>query len=185
MRVRADPSRTHPPVVLALAIAALTVAVGCGHQHRRADPPILVPWHRIGDIALGASREPVLGEYGPEPELGYRLHGGSVQVDFDGDRVVAIRFSTRYYRTKSGLGVGSKIPLGRCHRTRSSRCEHRWHGFVWNAWVREKPCSCWVKVGRGPRSLPATVKNFLKPWFFIDVRRGRVSSFYFASRFVD
>jgi hypothetical protein len=30
-----------------------------------------------------------------------------------------------------------------------------------------------------------TVKNFLKPWFFIDVRRGRVSSFYFASRFVD
>jgi hypothetical protein len=22
--------------------------------------------------------------------------------------------------------------------------------------LREKPCSCWVKVGRGPRSLPAT-----------------------------
>jgi hypothetical protein len=28
-------------------------------------------------------------------------------------------------------------------------------------------------------------KNFLEPWFFIDVRQGRVSSFYFASKFID
>jgi hypothetical protein len=42
-----------------------------------------------------------------------------------------------------------------------------------------------VKVGRGPQSLPATTDNFLKPWTFIDVRHGRVTSFYFASRFVD
>jgi hypothetical protein len=40
-------------------------------------------------------------------------------------------------------------------------------------------------VGRGARSLPATGDNFLKPWFFIDVRRGRVSGFYFALKFVD
>jgi len=44
---------------------------------------------------------------------------------------------------------------------------------------------CWVKVGVASRSLAATAKNFLKPSFFIDVRRGRVSSFYFASKFVD
>jgi hypothetical protein len=36
-----------------------------------------------------------------------------------------------------------------------------------------------------PHSLPATTGNFLKPWFFIDVQRGRVSSFYFALKFVD
>jgi hypothetical protein len=183
MRVRADPSRTHPPVVAALA--TVLVAAGCGHRHGHTDPPILVPWHRIGDIALGKPRESVLREYGPEPELGYRLHGGRVQVDFDAGRVVAIRVSTRYYRTRSGLGVGSTIPLGPCHRTSFSRCEHRWHGFVWNAWVREKPCSCWVKVGRGPRSLPVTTRNFLKPWFFIDIRHGRVAGFYFNLRFVD
>jgi hypothetical protein len=44
--------------------------------------------------------------------------------------------------------------------------------------------SCWTKVGLGARSLTVTAKNFLKPWFFIDVRHGRVTSFYFASRFV-
>ena len=149
------------------------------------DPPVLVPWRRIGSIALGAPRAGVIERYGDQPALGYRLHRGVVQVAFRRGRVDSIWFSTRFYRTTSGLGVGSRIPLGPCHRTRTGRCEHRWHGFVWNAWAREKPCRCWVKVGRGSRSLPATAANFLKPWTFIDVRRGRVSSFYFAARFVD
>jgi hypothetical protein len=138
------------------------------------DPPIFVPWSRVGDISLGGFEAEVKAEYGPEPYFGYRLHGGRLYVAFDRGRVSEIRFSTPYYRTKAGFGVGSRIPPRRY-----------WHGFVWNAWVREKPCSCWVKVGRGPRSLPATGRNFLKPWFFIDVRRGRVSAFYWALKFVD
>ena len=138
------------------------------------DPPVFVPWSRIGDIALGGFKEEVEAEYGSQPYFGYRLHGGRVIVDYDRGRVSAIRFSTPYYRTKSGFGVGSRIPPRRY-----------WHGFIWNAWVREKPCSCWVKVGRGPRSLPATTDNFLKPWFFIDVRHGRISGFYFNLKFVD
>ena len=169
----------------AALLAVAIVAVGCSSGSRRADPPVLVPWHKIGDIGLGDPKERVLRDYGKEPELGYRLHGGTVQVGFDGGRVTSIWFSTRYYRTKSGFGVGSRIPLGPCHRTKASRCEHRWHGFVWNLRLREKPCSCWVKVGRGRRSLPATTRNFLKPWFFIHLRRGRVSRFYFALKFVD
>jgi hypothetical protein len=48
----------------------------------------------------------------------------------------------------------------------------------------KKACNCW-KVGLGAQSLPVSFKNFLKPWFFIDVRQGRVSSFYFASKFID
>jgi hypothetical protein len=64
-------------------------------------------------------------------------------------------------------------------------CLHLWHGFMWNLTLREGPCHCWVKFGHGRRSLPATGDNFLKPWFFIDVRHGRIASFYFASRFVD
>jgi hypothetical protein len=161
------------------------MAAGCGSGTRHDDPPVLIPWHKIGDIGLGSSKERVLHEYGKQPELGYRIHRGIVQVGFDHGRVTSIWFSTRYYRTKGGIGVGSKIPQGPCHRTHTRRCERRWHGFVWNEWVSEKPCGCWTKVGRYARSQAVTTENFLKPWFFINVRRGRISSFYFASRFVD
>jgi len=167
------------------AVLAVAVAAGCASATPRSDPPVLVPWDRIGDIGLGGSKDHVLREYGKQPALGYRLHDGVVQVGFDRGRVTSLWFSTGYYRTKTGLGVGSRIPMGPCHRTRTRRCERRWHGFVWNEDVREKPCGCWTKVGRSPQSLPVTAKNFSKPWFFINVRRGRISSFYFASRFVD
>ena len=139
-----------------------------------SDPPVFYLSGRVGDISLRELRIEVEAEYGPEPSNGYRLHGSRVVVGYDHGKVTDLRFSTSYYRTKGDFGVGSRTPRGR-----------RWHGFVWNAWWREKPCSCWVKVGSGPRSLPATVHNFLKPWFFIYVRRGRVTGFYFALRFVD
>jgi hypothetical protein len=54
-----------------------------------------------------------------------------------------------------------------------------------NKWVRDKPCTCWTKVGLGRESLPVTYTNFQKPWFFIDMRRGRVSDFYWDLKFVD
>jgi hypothetical protein len=149
------------------------------------DPPVFVPWSRIGDISLGGFMEEVEAEYGAEPTYGYRLHGGRVFVAYDHGRVSELRFSTPYYRTKRGFGVGSRIPLGPCHSMMGYKCLHLWHGFMWNLTLREKPCRCWVKVGRGRRSLPATGRNFLKPWFFIDVGRGRISAFYFALRFVD
>jgi hypothetical protein len=175
------------------------LAVGCSGSHvRHTDPPLLVPWSRIGDITLGEPKKRVEAEYGSEGhgyhvlvanqgivQGYYRLHGSPVFVTFQDGRVNAIEFSTRYYRTKSGFGVGSRIPFGRCYRTATNRCEHRWHGFVWDAWVREKPCECWVKVGRGAKSLPATVENFLKPWSVIYPRHGRVAGFYFAWKFVD
>src|SRR3954464_4530443 len=109
----------------AALLAVAIVAVGCSSGSRRADPPVLVPWHKIGDIGLGDPKERVLREYGSEPELGYRLHASRVYIEFDAVRVSAIRFSTPYYRTKSGFGVGSRIPLGACHHTTTSRCEHR------------------------------------------------------------
>src|SRR5438046_1912037 len=164
----------------ATLLAVAVVGAACSSGSRRADPPVLVPWHKIGDIGLGNPQKRVVREYGKEPEFGYRRHGSRVYVEFAEGRVSAIRFSTPYYRTKSGFGVGSRIPLGPCHRTMSYPCLHLWNGFMWNLTLREKPCSCWVKVGRGPRSLPATGRNFLKPWFFIDVHRGRVSGFYVA-----
>jgi hypothetical protein len=139
-----------------------------------SDPPVLALWGKVGGISLGEPAIQVESDYGSEPRGGYRLHGSTVSVSYRDRGVNEIRFSAPYYRTKSGFGVGSRIPPGRY-----------WHGFVWNAWVREKPCSCWVKVGGGRRSLPATVDNFLKPWFFIYVHHGRVSGFYFARKFID
>jgi hypothetical protein len=154
---------------------------------RAGDPPVLVPWRRIGDIALGESRTRVEREYGSGhgfqvPDQG---HGSRVFVTFEDSRVNELDFTTRYYWTKSGFGVGSAIPLGPCHRTATNACEHRWHGFVWNAWVKANPCHCWIKVDLGAQSRPATAANFLKPWFFIYTRRGRVARFHFALKFVD
>jgi len=181
----------------AAAVAASGSSVGFG----AADPPLFVPWSSIGDIALGESRARIEREYGSvghgfhvlqrngrngENVQGYyRLHGSRVMVTFYGNRVGEFGFSTAYYRTARGFGVGSRIPLGRCHRTASSRCEHRWHGFVYNAWSKGTPCSCWVKVGLGTQSLRATAASFEKPWFFIYLRNGRVHDFYFALKFVD
>jgi hypothetical protein len=162
------------------------VSGGCSGARR--DPPRLVPWNRIGDIRLGEAKKDVEADYGSAGhgyhvhvadqgivEGYYRLHGSRVDVTFENGRVSEIAFSTRYYRTKDGFGVGSRIPAGR----------HRWHGFLWNAYVRERPCGCWVKVGRGSTSLPATAANFGKPWTFLSVDHGRVTGIYFALKFVD
>lgn len=184
--------------VVALAIAApATACSGHGHHHA-VDPPLLVPWSRVGDIRLGEARARVEREYGrvshgyhvvqrygDTGEGYYRLHGSRVAVTFYGRRVGEIGFATRYYRTRSGFGVGSRIPLGPCHRTATSRCEHRWRGFVYNPTLREQPCSCWVKVGRGRRGRSIDSRNFGKPWFFIYLDRGRVAGFFFSLRYID
>ena len=176
---------------MVVLVGALASSCGSGG---RSDAPRLELTGRVGDIALGDPTTKVEREY-TRFHVTFRNHGltsgyfdlhhGRVLVTFDGGRVSALDVRTPYYRTKDGIGLGSTIPLGPCHKTAATRCDHRWRGFVWNAWVREKPCNCWVKVGRGRESLSATTKNFLKPWFFIDVRDGRVARFYFASRFID
>jgi hypothetical protein len=181
-----------------LAIAGGCTGIGSTGTATSLDPALLVPWSRIGDIALDESKARVQREYGSEghgyhvlQRYGdtvqgyYRLHGSRVIVTFYGDRVGELDFTTPYYRTNSGFGIGSRIPLGRCRKTTGRRCEHRWHGFVFDAWSKGSPCNCWVKVGRGVQSLPATTANFEKPWFFIYTRHGRVTGMYFALRFID
>jgi hypothetical protein len=163
-----------------------------------SDPPLLIPWSTIGNIALGASKTRVESEYGSEgtgyhvlqrnggaTQGYYWLHGSRVIVTFYGSRVGELDFTTPYYRTKNGFGVGSTIPSGPCHRTATGQCEHRWHGFVFDAWNKGTPCNCWVKVGLGAESLPATTANFLKPWFIIYTSHRRVTEIYFALKFID
>jgi hypothetical protein len=186
-------------VVMLALVAAL--AAGCssgtkyGHVAPKSDPPVLVPWRRVGDIWLGESKQRVereygafrvLQRYGDALQVEYpRLHRGGIVLTFYGTRVGALDVTSPYYRTKRGFGIGSRIPLGPCHRTATDPCERRWHGFIWNLRLREDPCGCWTKVGLGRRSLPATSENFLKPWFIIFVRHGRVSDFVFDLKYVD
>jgi hypothetical protein len=156
----------HTPIVKGRGLFVwLTVGVGClgfsgcRSTHVRAssvrgagDPRILVPWRRIGDIALGDSRARVEQEYGSArhgyhvfQRYGkgtvqgyYRLHGSELVVTFYGDRVGELEFGTPYYRTESGFGVGSAIPLGACHKTATNPCEHRWHGFLYNLRLKKR-----------------------------------------------
>jgi hypothetical protein len=156
-----------------------------------ADPPVLVPWNRVGGISLGESSTAVYRSYGKAnfhrlQRWGYlHLHASRVLVTFYGGRVGEIGFTSAYYRTSGGFGVGSVIPLGPCYRTATRNCEHRWHGFLYNEWNKGTPCNCWVKVGTHPTSLAVSVSNFEKPWFFIYTKHGRATYFYFALRYVD
>jgi prepilin-type processing-associated H-X9-DG protein len=104
----------------------------------------------------------------------YRLHNSRVYVTFWDGRVNELDFTTRYYRTTNGFGIGSTIPLGPCYRTATNLCEHRWHGFVWNAWKKETSCHCWFKATKP-----------LKPASAIFIRNGHVSQIYLAQKFVD
>lgn len=188
----------------ALTAAVLLFASGGNSLTSRSDaivsrdPPLLVPWTRAGDFVLGARESVIESEYGL-PGHGYHvqtrdngivegyfvLHGSRIFVTFEDGRLNELDFSSRYYRTKTGFGVGSRIPLGACHRVGGNSCQQRWHGFLWNAWTRQAPCNCWVKVGLESESLPVTAANFGKPWFFIYTKDGRASRFHLALKFVD
>jgi hypothetical protein len=165
------------------ATASASFAVGTVN-----DPPTFVPWKKIGDIGLGMYKSRVQYEYGGDRDgfhliqsLGpmysngeqgyYVLHGTHVIVAFYGNRVGEIGWSTPYYRTSSGFGAGSAIPLGACHKTATNPCEYRWNGFVFNSWFKG-PCNCWVR--ERPKQ---------HEWFYIYTRQGRVTSFYLATRY--
>jgi len=139
----------------ALAAVIVFLAAGCFSgavlAASASDPPRIVPWTSIGGIWLGQSRIRVEYVYGslrsamsPGGYAEYRLHGGRLFITYLRDRVAGITTTSRYYRTSEGLGVGTRIPLGRCHRV-SGRCEYRWRGFtlvndgrIWIKQVRQK-----------------------------------------------
>jgi len=147
---------------------------GCGST-KHAPPRLLVPWQSVGDIKLGEPLKQVRAEYGREGPYGYRLYGGMVDVESNFDtsgRVTWIYVTSRYYRTTSGFGVGSRFPTA-------------WRrSFIWNPTLKVDPCSCWVKVGTGKRSLPLPAR-FGIPWVIVDVAHGRVTSILLSSKYVD
>jgi hypothetical protein len=156
--------------VVAIIVAAALTA--CGTTAKCSDPPLLVPWTRVGNISLGEPFKQVAAESGRQARK-YRLHGGTVSLWGAQGRVNFIDFTTRYYRTKSGFGVGSRFPQS-------------WRrAFIWNGIVKLKPCGCWVRVGTGKRSLSATGANFGKPWVIVYVSRGRFREIFLSQKYLD
>ncbi len=120
-------------VLLAVAVLVVSI-VGSGEGLATTGPPRIVPWSEIGSAGLGMQRSAVEYRLGPTAgEAGsnsYVVPGGRLAVGFAGDRVSFVSTDSSYFETPDGIKVGTAIPLGRCHRTRSNRCEHRWNGFV-------------------------------------------------------
>ncbi len=87
-----------------LAGIALVCTPGSGATGNQ-DPPLLVPWSRVGDFSLGAPKMRVEKEYGTAGhgfhviaqqgdflEGYYLLHGGQVGITFEAGRVEGISF---------------------------------------------------------------------------------------------
>jgi hypothetical protein len=136
------------------ALAPLVVAVTTIQ-----DTPALVIHKSIGDVRLGMSRSEVVAAYGSGRTVRwphyfpvgvkyhgkvlyrttYWIHGGKLIVSYVEGRVKMIETTSRYYRTRSGVGVGTRIPRGPCHPDGYGGCRYRWRGFEYDecggAWL--------------------------------------------------
>jgi hypothetical protein len=150
--------------MVAWVVVLTAVSASAAAESRVLDPPRIVPWHRIGDVGLGMTETRVEYTYGQADEhvtpcgYSYHLHGGILDVDYSPSckrssnpdrRVLAIATDSSYYRTPSGLGVGSRIPLGPCHLKRGV-CEYRWNGFVYHP---DKQTPTWMLDARDGRRI--------------------------------
>ena len=120
-------------VILGLIAGLASAAAAFGFT----DSPTLVVGHQIGDMRLGESEAAVGYEYGGDCLSGcagledgslpgiriyrYRLHGGYIRVGYRSKHVVYLETNSSYYRSATGLRVGTAIPFGA-----------RWHQFRWH-----------------------------------------------------
>jgi hypothetical protein len=119
--------------IVGCTVAVAAALVFPAASRTASDPPRIVPWHQIGAVGLGMQRASVNYRYGNAlgPNPTYTVSGGHLNVGYAGNQVALIYTDSRRYRTTDGVGVGSQIPLGRCYRTRTSACQHRWHEFAY------------------------------------------------------
>jgi hypothetical protein len=123
------------------------------------DPPRIVLWHLIGRAGLGMSRAQVERVYGrpyydgPEPAQ-YTVPGGVLFVGYIRGKVAYVATSSRRYRTRTGLGVGTRIPFrgGRWHGFRLGRDAGTSVPMWWRyASYRGRPVTAFMDAtGKGP-----------------------------------
>lgn len=127
-----------PAPVAAMALLALfgtAGAVGARHSQQTQLSPTITPWHAVGGIGIGMVRAAVEYRYGTAPGEGtvlvYTVPGGTLFVQYHHARVTDLETNSRFFRTEDGFGIGSTIPLGRCHRI-AGRCRYTWRSFTLN-----------------------------------------------------
>jgi hypothetical protein len=99
------------------------------------DPPLIRPGRSIGGVALGMNEAEVRAAYGDpsaparsiaardRAAAAYAVHGGRLDVVYRDGVVVAISTTSRYYRTVSGVGVGTRPASGRAWKAfRATAC---------------------------------------------------------------
>jgi hypothetical protein len=183
--------------IAALVVLAVgsTTALVSKHAAARpslvSDPPRIIPWHQIGNVGLGMSRARIESLYGTPsydgPEgLQFKVPGGILAVNLAGPRdkvgqrlrgnVVGIWTTSRRYRTRGGLGVGSRIPFAPCRGPANKRCVRVWRGFrlgtdpatgtpSWwlNTTYRGRPVTAVLYVGKGVVSQVSILRGRLRP----------------------
>ena len=149
-----DEGRTLFCVLRLALLAPLTLLAG-----GLSDRPSIVFNTSIGNARLGMSRSDVVHTYGVGRterlphyfpvgvkyhgkvlvRTTYRVHRGHLVVSYVDRHVKMVETTSRYYRTASGVGVGTRIPRGPCHWDQYGGCQHRWRSFVYDecggAWV--------------------------------------------------
>lgn len=120
----------------------------------RVDDPRIVPWYMIGNVGIGMSRSRVEYAYGaPSTADFYDVHGGfaNLEVVYTNGLVSYLLLTSPYYKTAGGIGVGSRIPLGRCHHKPGGGCVYRWNGFTYAGGFASTPgAGEWHRWTKGP-----------------------------------
>lgn len=152
-------ARVRRAATVAIAAVALVLALPMSAAtHPTAEPVTIVPWHKIGGAGLGMLRSAIEYRYGAPESGSYKVPGGSLHVGYSGDRVSFVTTDSVYYRTVERIGVGTRVPLGRCFKTSTNPCERRWKGFtyrpVFGIWEKlgcygGVPTNAWLRVERG------------------------------------
>ena len=160
------------PLGLAFTVLSIGLPLYLAVESRATDLPRIVPWSTIGQIRLNMPLKEVERHYGKRhlDALGitaYNVGGRTVRVRYwkagsRGFRVFSVSTRSSYYRTPAGVGVGTAIPLGSCHRTRFSPCQRRWQSFVYVA-----SAQAW---------LGGTRVDGFRTTTYLAMRRGRVAS---------
>jgi hypothetical protein len=124
-----------------------------------ADPPRIVLWHLIGRAGLRMSRVELERTYGPPYYVGpeppqYEVPGGVLFVSYIQGKVVSVATNSRRYRTRTGLGVGTRIPFrpGSWHGFRLGRDSRTGVRVWWRyATYQGRPVTAYMDAtGKGP-----------------------------------
>jgi hypothetical protein len=125
-------------VVLSIGVFALLTTTSLGAA---TFPRTIVPWHKIGGIAIGMQRQSVIYRYGyghssPYADADYKTPDGkSLSVTYGTKasgfvgRVIELETDSSWFITTGGIGVEAIIPLTPC-KTIQGNCVHYWNGFT-------------------------------------------------------